>query len=174
MPYEFKEPSEIKLIILFIIDSFNAPLDNGQITDIFMHHSFVDYFTMQECLDEMIEAELADIYVEDGIRKYILTQLGQNSLGYFADRLPKTVREKLLTSVRRYRKRLREELEVSAVWRPVNELEYVVDCSVSESGAPLLSLSISAGSKDAAREMAERFKKNPQKIYSEIIRVFTR
>ena len=45
--YEFKEPSEIKLIILYIIRNFGEAIDNGQITDIFMDYEFVDYFTLQ-------------------------------------------------------------------------------------------------------------------------------
>lgn len=173
MPYEFKEPSEIKLIILYLIKSFNGPLDNGQITDLFMYHSFVDYFTMQEYLDEMDKAGLVDIYMEDGVRKYILTGLGQNSLEFFADRLPKTVRERLLMSVRRYQKRLKNQLEVQANYHAENELEYMMDCAIYESGVPLLTLKISAGSKDAAMKMAARFKEEPQKIYSEIIRLLT-
>ena len=46
--YVFKEPSELKTIILFIVDSYGEAVTNGEITDIFMTHEFVDYFTMQQ------------------------------------------------------------------------------------------------------------------------------
>lgn len=169
--YTFTEPTEVKLIILYIIKNYNLPLDNGQVTDIFMSHAFVDYFTMQEYLDQMIEGGLVDVYIESDIRKYILTQRGIDAITYFIDKIPFTVRERLLLSIRQYQKQLKNKLEISADYRAANELEYSIDCSVSENGNQLFSISMSAGSKQMASDACKKFKKDPQKIYSEILRV---
>jgi len=169
--YTFVEPTDIKLIILYIIKNYNLPLDNSQITDIFMSHSFVDYFTMQEYLDQMIEGELIEIYIENNIKKYILTLRGQDALKFFIDKIPVTVRERILLSIRQYQKQLKNALEISAHYHAANELEYVINCSVSENGNELFAVTMSAGSKQMAVDACNKFKKDPQKIYSEILRV---
>ena len=169
--YKFTEPTDVKLIILYIIKNYNMPLDNGQVTDIFMSHAFVDYFTMQEYLEEMIESGLVDIYVEEGIRKYILTGRGQDAITYFIDKIPLTVRERILLSIRQYQKQLKNKLEIVADYNAINELEYIIDCSVSENGNQLFKISLNAASQQMASAACKKFKKDPQKVYAEILRV---
>lgn len=169
--YKFNEPSEIKLIILYIIKNYNMPLDNGQITDIFMSHSIVDYFTMQDYLDQMIEAELVETFLENEIRQYIITQKGKESLNYFIDRIPLTVRERILLSIKQYQKSLKNQVEINSHYHPINELEYAVDCEICENGSPLLKISISTGSKEMAKEAAKKFKTDHQKVYTELLRI---
>ena len=169
--YIFTEPTELKLIILYIIKNFNMPIDNGQITDIFMSHTFVDYFTMQGYIDEMEEDKLIEIHAENEIRKYYLTDRGKEALEYFINRIPRTVRERVLLSIKTYQKKLRNQIDITAEFHEVNELEYGVDCTICESGKPLFSVFLSTGSKESAKDACRRFKENPEKVYSELLRV---
>lgn len=169
--YTFTEPTEIKLIILYIIKNFKMPIDNGQITDIFMSHSFVDYFTMQGYIDQMTDDKLIEVQSDNEIRKYFLTERGNEALRYFIGRIPRTVRERVLLSIKTYQKRLKNQIDVTAEFRELNELEYGVDCTICESGQPLFSVFLSTGSKESAREACKRFKENPEKVYSELLRV---
>ena len=69
--YKFEEPSEIKLIILYIIENYREPIDNGQITDIFMSHDFVDYFTMQQYLNELLDTHLVDVETAANLARHL-------------------------------------------------------------------------------------------------------
>jgi len=132
--YTFTEPSEVKLIILYIIQNFGEAIDNGQITDIFMDYEFVDYFTMQKYLDELVEMRLVEVDRHSGLRLYFLTAHGQEAYDAYMKKIPVSVREKLLLSIRAYKKKERSEADISATYRPLNELSYAADLSIRESG----------------------------------------
>lgn len=171
MAYIFTDPLDVKLIILFIIKNYKMPVDNGKITDIFMSHAFVDYFSMQTYLDQMVENGLVNIYPEDGVRTYVLTEAGEEAFSAFKERIPLSVREGILLSIKTYKQKQIKNMEVTATYKPVNELDYAIECALYEQGVPLLTLTVNAGSLELAKSGCEKFKKNPQKIYSELLRV---
>ncbi len=171
--YTFTEPSEVKLIILYIIQNFGEAIDNGQITDIFMDYEFVDYFTMQQYLDELVEKKLVDIDLQDGVRLYFLTHHGKDAYETYIKKIPVSVREKLLLTIRAYKKRERNEADISASFRPLNELSYAAELSIRESGFPLLDIRMSVGSKETAREVCRRFREDPQKTYAALLEILT-
>jgi len=170
MAYVFSDPLDVKLIILYIIKNYNSALDNGQITDIFMAHDFVDYFSMQTYLDEMVGNNLVRIYMEDSLRTYVLTGYGEEALEAFKDRIPLSVREKILESIKTYKKNQQQKMQVTATYRPVNELDYVMECSLSENGTPLFSMQVNTGSAEFAKLGCEKFREDPQKIYELLLK----
>jgi len=171
--YTFTDPSEVKLIIMYIIRNFSEAIDNGQITDIFMDYEFVDYFTMQKYLDELVEMRLVEVDRHSGLRLYFLTAHGQEAYDAYMKKIPVSVREKLLLSIRAYKKKERSEADISATYRPLNELSYAADLSIRESGFPLLDIHMSVGGKETAREVCRRFRENPQKTYAALLEILT-
>lgn len=171
--YKFSEQSELKTIILFIIDNYGKPLDNGPVTDIFMTHEFVDYFTMQTYLDELLSSGLIEVYDEDNLHKYLLTEVGKEAVLLYKDKIPKTVREEILRSIKDYRKEIEEAFNVTAHYLAFNELENIAELTISEGGSPLLSLSVNCGSKETALDVCHAFKENPQRYYKKILELLT-
>ncbi len=167
--YTFTEPSEVKLIILYIIQNFAEPIDNGQITDIFMDYAFVDYFSMQQYLDELVEMHLVDIDRADKVRLYFLTEHGKEAYEAYIHKIPTSVREKLLKTIRTYKKRERNAADISASFRPLNELSYLAELSIRDSGFPLMEVRLSVGSKETARAVCQAFKENPDKVYTALL-----
>lgn len=171
--YKFSEQPELKAIILYIIDSFGKPAAGGFVTDIFMTHEFVDYFTMQTYLDNLVSTGLVEVFEEDNTRKYILTDIGKEAVSLYKDKIPNTVRKKILRSIKAYRKEVEEALNVSAEYKPYNELEHMAVLSISEGGSPLLHMEVNCGSKKMAMDVCHAFKRNPQKYYEKILNVIT-
>lgn len=171
--YTFTEPSEVKLIILYIIENYGEAIDNGQITDIFMEYEFVDYFTMQQYLDELCKMHLVDIDLAEGRRLYFLTKHGKEAYTAYIKKIPVSVREKLLIGIRAYKKNEKHANDISATLRPINELSYAAELSVRESGFPLLDVRLVMGSEETAREACRRFRENPQEVYDALLKILT-
>ncbi len=172
--YTFSEPSEIKLIILYIIENYGEAIDNGQITDIFMEYDFVDYFTMQQYLDELCETKLVDIDLKDArLRLYFLTKHGKEAYEAYIRKIPVSVREKLLAGIKEYKKREKRADDVIVSFKPQNELSYAAELSIREAGFPLLDIRLSVGDKDTAREACRRFRENPQETYDALLKILT-
>ncbi len=171
--YKFEEPSEIKLIILYIIENYREPIDNGQITDIFMSHDFVDYFTMQQYLNELLDTHLVDVETAGTPRLYFLTARGREAYQNFITKIPRTVREKLLLTIRAQKQKTKNKSDITATYTPLNELEYTANCSISEGGFPLMDLALTASSLEMAREICRRFREEPDKVYAALLRILT-
>lgn len=171
--YTFEEPTEVKLLILYIIKNYQEPIDNGQITDVFMTHAFVDYFTMQQYLNELVSARLVDVDTKSGRRYYFLTNHGEEAYQSFIGKIPRTVREKLLLTIRAYKKQQKASADIQADYAAINDLEYAAHCEIRESGFPLMELRLTVGSKETAMEACRRFREEPQKVYAALFRILT-
>ena len=171
--YIFEKPEEIKTIILFIIDSYRAPIDNGIVTDIFMSHEFVDYFSMQQYIDELIESGLLSLYEDEKSHKYSITDIGREAVEGFCPSIPITVRKKILESIKKYKLSIENGKLVTAIYIKHNDLEHIAHLTINEGGAPLFDLKINCGSKDAAMKVCMNFKDNPEKIYKEAFKILS-
>ena len=171
--YAFSEPSEIKTIILFIIANYGGHISNGPITDIFMEFEFVDYFTMQIYLNDLVETGLLEKYEEDGQIMYIPTDIGNEAIEGFAGNTPHSVRVRILDAIRDYRSKKDNGKLISAIYRRESDIDHIAELRITEGGGELLNLRINLGSKEAAKEVCKRFKENPQEIYESIIKLLS-
>ena len=173
MDYSFEEKVDVKLITLFIIDSFKMPVPNAYIVDTLALEPFINYFDLQQQMGELEEEEFVKFYIEDDTRFYSLSEKGAEALEFFSQRIPKTVRERLLRAIRIKVKDLRNALSVKADYKKVNDIEYSVSLGISEGNYDMLNVSISVGDELMAKKMCAAFKNDPQTLYSELLSVLT-
>lgn len=174
MDYCFDEKIDVKLIALFIIDNFKMPVPNSFIVDTLALEPFVNYFDLQQQMGELIEEELVTYYIEDNDRFYSLTQKGTEALEFFSLRIPKTVRERLLRTIKIKIKDLKNALSIKADYKKVNDIEYSVNLGISEGSYDMFSVSISVSEEIMAKKLCAAFKNNPQSLYSEFLSVLTK
>lgn len=174
MDYCFDDKIDVKLIALFIIENFKMPVPNSFIVDTLMLEPFVNYFDLQQEMGELIEEEFVTYYVENDDRFYSITQKGAQALEFFRVRIPKTVRERLLRTIKIKVKDLKNALSVKAEYKKVNDIEYSVSLGISEGNFDMFSLSLSVGDEVMAKKMCGAFKNNPQTMYSEFLSILTK
>lgn len=174
MDYCFDEKIDVKLIALFIIDNFKMPVPNSFIVDTLALEPFVNYFDLQQQMGELIEEEFVTYYVEDNDRFYSLTKKGTEALEFFSLRIPKTVRERLLRTIKIKIKDLKNALSIKAEYKKVNDIEYSVNLGISEGNYDMFNVSISVSEETMAKKLCAAFKNNPQALYSEFLAVLTK
>ena len=174
MDYCFDDKIDVKLIALFIIENFKIPVPNSFIVDTLMLEPFVNYFDLQQEMGELIEEEFVTYYVENDDRFYSITKKGAQALEFFRVRIPKTVRERLLRTIKIKVKDLKNALSVKAEYKKVNDIEYSVSFGISEGNFDMFNLSLSVGDEIMAKKMCGAFKNNPQTMYSEFLSILTK
>lgn len=174
MDYCFDDKIDVKLIALFIIDSFKMPVPNSFIVDTLMLQPFVNYFDLEEQLCELEEQEFVTYYTQDSDRFYSLTKKGTEALEFFRVRIPKTVRERLLRTIKLKIKELKNALSIKADYEKINDIEYKVLLGISEGNYDMFSVSLSVGDELMAKKMCASFKNDPQALYSEILSALTK
>ncbi|MBZ4644714.1 MAG: hypothetical protein PWR27_1870 [Petroclostridium sp.] len=165
--------TENKLILLFILDKINIPLTNSQITELVMKDSLMNYFILQQYLSELINAAQIITYEEKDKQFYKLTPGGRMTLSYFENRIPFSIREKILQTISEKKKDFKQSAEIISNYTPRNENEYIVECKIIENRTPLIELKLNVGTKKQAKHICEHWKKNSEQIYSQIISALT-
>ncbi len=174
MDYSFDEKIDVKLITLFIIDNFKMPVPNSYIVDTLYLEPFVNYFDLQQQMGELESEELVTYYIEDNARFYSLTEKGLQALEFFSPRIPKTVRERLLRTIKIKIKDLKNALSIKAEYKKVNDIEYSVSLGISEGNFDMFNVSISVSDELMAKKICAAFKNDPQTLYSEFLSILTK
>ncbi|MBR1968823.1 MAG: DUF4364 family protein [Clostridia bacterium] len=169
MDYFFNDETDVRLITLFIIDGFKMPVPSSYVFDVIMLQPVVNYFDISSQLSELCEKELVTYYTEKETTYYSLTTKGAETLSYFKKRIPLTVRERFLNTIKLKIKELKNSLSIKSEYNKLNDIEYNVSLGIFEGAYELFSVSLSVGDEKTAQTMCGSFKSDPQKLYSQIL-----
>lgn len=164
-----RELAENKLILLYLIDKINMSVSNLQITKIILENKFMNYFLLQQFLNELCDGSLLTCELVEGKTFYSITQNGRQTLNYFHNLIPFAVKAKIDETISSIKSSIKNETRVTADFVPLSENEYVVTCKVQEGNFCLIDLKVAVGTKNDARTICENWKKSSQEIYPEII-----
>ncbi|MDQ2087816.1 DUF4364 family protein [Herbivorax sp. ANBcel31] len=164
-----RELAENKLILLYIIDKADMPVNNLQITKLIMENKVMNYFIFQQLLDELCSLKYVSSEIKNNKTYYSITPSGKQTLEYFTNHIPKGTMALINNSINDMRKNIRNETLIKADFTPESENEFTVTCQVREDNFSLIDLEISVGTKSDARDICRNWKKHSQTIYSEII-----
>ena len=158
-----------KLIILYMLEKLNFPLTNGQISEFILDKGYTNYFTLQQTLAELVEANFIREETTHNRTLYHLTEEGAETNQFFKNNISAAIQKDIDTFIAEKRYELRDEVSVKADFYQNKNLEYDVRCQILENGAPLIDLTISVPTEDQAETVANNWNKKNQEIYAQIM-----
>ena len=158
-----------KLIILYMLEKLNFPLTNGQISEFILDKGYTNYFTLQQTLAELVEANFIREETTHNRTLYHLTEEGAETNQFFKNNISSAIQKDIDTFIAEKRYELRDEVSVKADFYQNKNLEYDVRCQILENGAPLIDLTISVPTEDQAETVANNWSKKNQEIYAQIM-----
>ena len=158
-----------KLIILYMLDKLNFPLTNGQISEFILDKGYTNYFTLQQTLAELVEANFIREEVTHNRTIYHLTEEGAETNQFFKNNISAAIQADIDTFIAEKRYQLRSEMSVKADFYQNKNMEYDVRCQILEKGTPLIDLTISVPTEDQAETVANNWNKKNQEIYAQIM-----
>lgn len=162
------ESIESKLIILYILDKLDLPLEKFQLSNIVLENNFLNYFTLQQCLLEIESSDLVIIEGEDTPLWRISSQ-GRKAVNFLSDFLTIRIKKTIDRYVQTNKLTIKKESEVKSSYRKLNEDEYIVTMKALENGMELISLELNVVSASQAQQISENWKKNAEQVYGMII-----
>ena len=167
----FSDPITLyKLMILYMLGHVNFPLTNAQLTDFFLDHEYTTYFTLQQALNELREANLIKMESIHNTSRYEITTEGDDTLAFFGNNISSGIIEDIDTYLKENKFRLRSEVGVISDYYKSSNQDYVVHCEVREGKSVLINLDISVPDKEQAEIMCGHWKDRSQEIYSHVMR----
>lgn len=159
---------EIKLLILYITARVIEPIPFDMVLDLTMCDDGVDYFDFSECLADLVKTEHLTLS-EEGL--YAITDKGLRNSQIGESSLPYSVRLRCDKNLAVCNRKLRRKSQVRASWEKRTNGTYTVKLNLDDDMGSVMDLRVMAVREDMAAMLAERFKKSPERLYSEIMRV---
>lgn len=87
--------AESKLLLIYVFSKVNEPLSNLEITEIILKNNLMNYFSLQNYINDLIEAGLLKNISDDEKKKIIVTVEGLHVLSLFHMRIQTSKKEKI-------------------------------------------------------------------------------
>ncbi|WP_300379327.1 DUF4364 family protein [Clostridium sp.] len=163
------ELAENKLLVLYVIKTLKYPVTNTKLTEIILENNFINYFTLQQYISELISSELLQYDTVNDKNLIYITEKGSSVLSFFSNRITpikkKIIDDYLLT----VEESIKKELTITGIYNLNKDDTYIVDLQALENDNLLLNLKVSVPTKKQASSLTNRWKENPSEIYNNIM-----
>lgn len=161
-------------MVLYMLKQAKFPLSGSQISEFFLDKEYTNYFTLQQALNELLEAHLIKQEIVRNSSRYEITREGEETLVFFG----KTISEGIVADMDSFLKenkiRLRNEVgTISDYYKSTNQ-DYIVQCEVREGKNPLIKLEIAVPSEEQAEIMCDKWRESNQAIYAFVMKELLR
>ena len=119
-----------KLMNLYMLKQVNFPLTNAQLSGFFLDREYTTYFTLQQALNELLEAGLIKMQTLHNSTRYEITREGEETLEFFGKKISPAIVEDMDEYLKENRFRMRNEVGlVSDFYKSTNQ-DYIVHCEM--------------------------------------------
>lgn len=165
------ELAENKLLLLYILESIKLPVSKNQITEIVLKNNFLNYFTLQQYISELITAGFIEYMEVSGKNRLTVTSKGHKVLGMFLNRLSENKTKVVDSYVEENINKIRQEIDLTADYTIASNNSFTVNLKAMENGITLIDLKLNVVSNKQARDICAKWKTNSSELYNEIINV---
>lgn len=158
-----------KLIILYMLNKVDFPLTNSQISEFILDEGYTTYFKLQQAISELIESRFIREESTHSRTFYHLTEEGAETLRFFKNDISPAIQDDIDQFLQEKQYELKNEVSVKSDYYRNENLEYSVHCQVLEQGFPLIDLTVTAPTEQAAETIANNWTKRNQEIYAQIM-----
>lgn len=157
---------EIKFLILYIAARVSEPIPIEGMQELTLCDSGIDYFSFSECLSDLVHTEHLTLS-DDGL--YAITPKGLRNSEICESSLPLSVRLLTDRNVAAYNQMLLRKAQVRSRIVPRENGTYTVELRFSDDVDQLMHLELMAATEDMAKDLADRFLKNPEQVYTKLM-----
>ena len=159
---------EIKFLILYITARVIEPIPFEVVLDLTLCDDAIDYFDFSECLNDLVKTGHLTLS-EEGL--YAITEKGLKNSQICESSLPYSVRLRCGKNLADCNRRLRRKNQVQSSYQKRENGTYTVRFFLSDDMGSIMDLQLMATREDMARALRERFLKDPEKIYGQIMQL---
>lgn len=159
-----------KLMNLYMLHQVNFPLTNAQLSNFFLDREYTTYFTLQQALNELLEAGLIKVETMHNSSRYEITREGEETLDFFGKNISPAIIQDMDEYLKENRFRMRNEVGLVSDFCKSTNQDYVVHCEVREGKTVLIGLDVSVPDKEQAEIMCSHWKERSQEIYAYIMK----
>lgn len=165
---ELTELHSVKILLCYLLNRLNKPITADQLYEIAVSDGNVNYFIYSEAMEDLLKNETIVKETDNGTEYLILAEKGKAGAEQFRQYVPKSFRDKILSSALKFFAKLKRENEVICELIPL-ENGYYVHCRILDISDDLMELKIFAPDEEQAKLIKEKIIMNPTGFYGKIM-----
>ncbi|OPJ58506.1 DUF4364 family protein [Clostridium oryzae] len=164
--------AENKLLLLYTINKINVPISQNQITQIVLENGFLNYFLLQQYLDELIVSKLLEkIHLKDTKNRISITKKGIEVLNLFITRLPEDTVAKIDSYLKINNEKIKKEISLHSDYTVHSNNSFLVNLRAEENSSVLIDINVAVPTKKHAIKLCDKWKSNSSQIYNGIMKL---
>ena len=163
------ELAENKLLMLYIFEKLEIPITNAEITQIILENNFINYFTLQQYLSELVSSKFLMYIDDESNRRIELTEKGYKVLSLFENRISKNKKEATDVYLAEKSEQIKKEVTVTAQYTIENYDNFIVNLKAYEKSSVLIDIKLNVASNKQARNLCAKWNNDSSKLYGKII-----
>ena len=149
-----------------MLEQVDFPLTRVQLFDFILEKGYTSFFTLQQTIAELIDANLIDAKSIRNSTQLQLTVKGAETLSYFGNRIPEPIKEEIIAYFSKNKMELRDETSTKADYYKTTNGDYAAHMCIKDKNEILIELTLSSPTEEGAVEMCNNWQKKNQEIYS--------
>lgn len=160
-----RDKLEIKFLILYIAARVSEPVRLAELQELTMCDDGIDYFDFAECLSDLVNTQ--HIKLED--ERYAITPKGLRNSEICESSLPYSVRIRADKNLAQHHKLTLRRNQVQSYVVERENGTYTVQLRLRDDVDSVMELDLMVATEEMAKDLAERFRKDPEVLYSRIL-----
>lgn len=149
-----------------MLDKVNFPLSNAQVCEFILDREYTTYFTLQQAISELLEANFVRVETVHNTSLYHITDEGRNTLEYFGRKISDAIKEDIEFFLHEHKYELRNEVSMRSDYYKTASGEYAARCLVKEKDSTLIELTLTVPLEEQAASICNNWKQKNQELYS--------
>lgn len=166
--------AENKVLILYILNKLNKPIDNDNLLKLILSIKEMNYFYFQQFLLDLQETKYVICYTLDDETVYEITEVGKNALVLVEDLIPGILKLKMDGNLKGNLNSIEERDSITSEYMPISENEYIIKCKIVENNKTLFEVQLYAGSREQAKFISDNWEKNAISLYPQILEILSK
>lgn len=161
--------ADSKLLILYILQKVNKPIDYKELLELVISISDINYFDFQQFLLDLLEDNYIFTYKKETADIYEITEEGKNAIDLTIDIIPGILKLQVDSRFKENLDNVKDKFSISAEYTPLTEREFSVRCKIIENNITIFDLQAHAGSREQAKKIVDNWNTNATEMYPKLL-----
>ena len=163
-----------KIIVLYILDIAGKPLSIDQIVKFCEEFDDITYFDICSYIDSLKTSNYIDENLEENTMIYSLNDLGRATLKELLELVPGVNLHNIKKMINKNITKVKTDFSIDTTILPIKDDEYKVSCYIKDGNDELINITLYAGSKEQAKNIAKNWDEKAEEIYNQLLKAMTK
>lgn len=152
-----------------MLNRVTFPMTKAQISDFILEKEYTNFLTLQQVINELIDAHLVDAQSIRNRTHLLITPEGKDTLGFFENRISPAIKEDINVFFCENEYTMRNEVSILADYYKSTSGEYEAHLVAKDKGISLVEIKLSVPTEDTAAAICDNWQQKNQEVYQKLI-----